>query len=66
MGQPFVYTADADDGLAVTPVTPGPIVGDRILIVDGLTAGDRVLLSTPRPAVPGVGLNVIDTSETGQ
>lgn len=65
-GSPYVYAVDAQDRLALVPVVPGPIAGDRILIVEGLRAGDRVLLSTPRPAVAGVALNVIETGETGQ
>jgi multidrug efflux pump subunit AcrA (membrane-fusion protein) len=65
-GQPFVYTASADDTLALTSVVPGPIAGDRIMISDGLDDGDRVLLSVPRPAVPGISLDVIDASETLQ
>ena len=65
-GQPFVYTASADDKLVLTPVTPGPVAGDRILISSGLENGDRVLLSTPRPSVPGVALDVINVDETAQ
>ncbi len=65
-GQPFVYTADPDDRLAMTAVAPGPVAGDRILIMDGLNDGDRVLLSAPRPSVPGVALEVIDAGETGR
>jgi RND family efflux transporter MFP subunit len=65
-GQPFVYTADADDRLALTPVTPGPVAGDRILISAGLAEGDRVLLSTPRPTVPGVALELIHVDGPSQ
>lgn len=65
-GQPFVFTATEDDVLALTSVTVGPIAGDRVLISSGLEDGDRVLLSTPRPAVPGVALDVINVTETDQ
>jgi multidrug resistance efflux pump len=65
-GQPFVYTVNAEDRLALTPVTPGPVVGDRILISAGLTEGDRVLLSTPRPSVPGVALEPISVDRPNQ
>jgi multidrug efflux pump subunit AcrA (membrane-fusion protein) len=65
-GQPFVYTVNAEDRLALTPVTPGPVVGDRILISAGLTEGDRVLLSTPRPSVPGVSLEPISVDRPNQ
>ncbi|MEP3673750.1 MAG: biotin/lipoyl-binding protein [Hyphomicrobiales bacterium] len=65
-GEPFVFTTNADNRLALTPVTVGPVVGDRILISSGLKEGDRVLLSTPRPSVPGLLLDVIIASETNQ
>ena len=65
-GQPFVYTVSADTTLALTTVTPGPVAGDNILILDGLNDGDRVLLSAPRPSVPGVGLEVVDVTEVAQ
>lgn len=65
-GQPFVYTASSDLTLALTPVVPGPVAGDNILIFDGLNDGDRVLLSAPRPAVPGVALEVIEVTEVTQ
>ena len=58
-GKPFVYTADADDKLAISPVTPGAVVGDRIIIQDGLNVGDRVLLSTPQPAIVGLALTPV-------
>ena len=65
-GQPFVFTATEDDVLALSSVTGGTIAGDRILVSSGLEDGDRVLLSTPRPAVPGVALDVINVTETYQ
>lgn len=65
-GQPFVYTAIADDRLAMTPVTVGAVAGDHVIIDAGLEAGDRVLLSTPRPSVPGLALEVISADGTDQ
>ena len=65
-GQPFVYTASADDTLVITQVTVGAIAGDRVIIDAGLEDGDRVLLSTPRPSVPGLALEVISVDEAGQ
>ncbi|GAB5449306.1 efflux RND transporter periplasmic adaptor subunit [Gymnodinialimonas sp.] len=58
-GQPYLFTADAEDRLAITPVRPGPVAGDQILIVEGLTDGTRILLSSPRPSIPGLALDVI-------
>ncbi|MEP5730171.1 MAG: efflux RND transporter periplasmic adaptor subunit [Sulfitobacter sp.] len=65
-GQPFVYTASADDTLDLTRVTVGAVAGDRVIINDGLKDGDRVLLSTPRPSVPGLALEIIPVEETDQ
>jgi len=65
-GEPFVFTANAENRLALTPVKVGSVVGDRILISSGLENGDRVLLSTPRPSVPGLLLDVIIASEANQ
>ena len=65
-GQPFVYTASADDTLVLAPVTVGAVAGDRIIIDAGLKDGDRVLLSTPRPSVPGLALEIINLDGTDQ
>lgn len=65
-GQPFVFTANDDDKLALTPVTAGPVAGDRTLISAGLEDGDRVLLSAPRPSVSGLALDVINDTEADQ
>ena len=65
-GQPFVYTASADDTLVLAPVTVGAVAGDRIIIDAGLKDGDRVLLSTPRPSVPGLALEIISLDGTDQ
>ena len=41
---PFVYVAAADDGYAQRTVTLGARVGDRIVIPEGLHAGDKVVV----------------------
>lgn len=58
-GAPFVYVADADDRLAIAPVTPGPVTGKLVLVRDGLTDGDRLILSDPRPPIPGIALTLV-------
>ena len=65
-GAAFVFTADGDDRLAMTSVTAGPVVGDQIMIVSGLSDGARVVLSTPRPAIAGMALTIISADEAGQ
>ncbi|WP_417210013.1 efflux RND transporter periplasmic adaptor subunit [Antarctobacter sp.] len=59
-GTPFVYVADADDRLAITPVVLGPVADARILVRDGLVAGDRLVLSAPRPPIAGMALSPVD------
>jgi len=56
---PFLFTVDQDERLARTPVVPGPIIGDKIGIDEGLRAGDRVVLSQPRPPIEGVALTPV-------
>lgn len=63
MGQHFVFTVNSDQRLTITSVTPGPVAGDNILILEGLSDGDRVLLSVPRPSVPGVLLEVVEVGQ---
>lgn len=58
-GAPFVYLADAEDRLALRPITPGPILGDRVVVTEGLAAGDRLVLSDPQPPVPGLKLTPV-------
>ncbi|MEL6837819.1 MAG: efflux RND transporter periplasmic adaptor subunit [Pseudomonadota bacterium] len=59
-GSPFVYTATEENRLAVTPVTLGPVADDKILVQSGLVAGDRVVLSAPRPPIEGLALTLIE------
>ncbi|MEO0931302.1 MAG: efflux RND transporter periplasmic adaptor subunit [Pseudomonadota bacterium] len=65
-GLPFVYTATADDRLAITPIALGPVAGDLILVENGLAAGNRVVLSSPRPPIEGLALTVIEESGVAQ
>ncbi|MDX8347507.1 efflux RND transporter periplasmic adaptor subunit [Cognatiyoonia sp. IB215446] len=65
-GAPFVYTATADDRLAITPIILGPVAGDMILVQDGLAAGDRVILSAPRPPIERLSLTPIEDTGVTQ
>lgn len=58
-GTPFVYVADADDRLAVTPIVLGPVAEARVLVRDGLVSGDRLILSAPRPPIVGMALSPV-------
>lgn len=50
----FVYIVNADDTVAVRPVTPGPIDAGRAVIDSGLTPGERVVTSGQYRLAPGV------------
>lgn len=58
-GAPFVYTADSEDRLAIAPVTLGPVVNGNVIIETGLSVGDRLVLSSPRPPIEGLGLDPV-------
>ena len=64
-GAAFVYLAGADDRLSLRPVSPGAVMGARVAIRAGLSAGDRVVLSDPQPPLPGMPLTPVTTGEEG-
>ncbi|MDX8350047.1 hypothetical protein SLH49_18815 [Cognatiyoonia sp. IB215446] len=55
-GEIFVYVADQSDQLARRPVVTGAVQDDQVTIAEGLSSGDRVVLSDPRPAIIGMSL----------
>lgn len=61
---PFVYLADVEDRLRTRQVTLGAVDGKRIIVEQGLSSGDRVVLSAPRPPVEGLALTAISVSES--
>jgi RND family efflux transporter MFP subunit len=58
-GALFVYVADSANRLAIRPVRTGFVLGDRITISEGLESGDTLILSDPRPPIPGTGLILV-------
>ncbi|WP_168797814.1 efflux RND transporter periplasmic adaptor subunit [Aliishimia ponticola] len=62
-GQVFVFTADAEDKLAIVPIKTGPVTGANVLVREGLSDGDRLVLSDPRPPVPGMPLTLVTENE---
>ena len=54
-----VLLVDADQRLVVQPVTPALVQGDIALIKQGLPAGSQVVVSSPRPVIPGMLLTPI-------
>ncbi|MGH1355305.1 MAG: efflux RND transporter periplasmic adaptor subunit [Thalassovita sp.] len=63
-GQSYVYIADTDNRLRTRLVSVGAVHGDRILVQTGLEPGDLVLLSDPRPPVPGLRLIPVMTDNS--
>jgi len=54
LDQGRVLLADSDGRLVVHPVQPALVQGDIALIDAGLAAGSQVVVSTPRPVIPGM------------
>ena len=53
-----VLLADGDGRLVVHPVEPAFIQGEIALVKEGLEAGSQVVVSTPRPVIPGMLLDL--------
>jgi len=58
LDQGRVLLADSDGRLVVQPVTPALVQGDIALVKAGLPAGSQVVVSTPRPVIPGMLLSL--------
>jgi multidrug efflux pump subunit AcrA (membrane-fusion protein) len=63
-GTPFVYLSDADSRLVVQPITVGHVVDNLIVARDGLSDGDMLVLSAPRPPIPGMKLTPVGDDGT--
>jgi multidrug efflux pump subunit AcrA (membrane-fusion protein) len=62
-GVPFAYTVDAEDKLAISVLELGPVAEGRVLVNEGLQAGDRLILSSPRPPILGMPLIPVTLDE---
>ncbi len=49
-----VLLVDSESRLVVQPITPALVQGDIALVKEGLPAGSQVVVSTPRPVIPGM------------
>ena len=58
-GSPFVYVADTDNRLATRAVETGQVVGGNVMVLGGLAGGEMLLLTDPRPPVPGMALDPV-------
>lgn len=61
----FVYVADAENRLRRREVRTGSAVGEDIIIAEGLSEGDTVVLSDPQPALDGLLLAPVFSDEAG-
>lgn len=53
-----VYIVDADERLRMRPVEIDAIIGDEVIVSEGLEDGDLVVVSDVQPAVDGMKLDV--------
>lgn len=52
-----------DDRLVLRPVTPAFAKGGRVVLKDGLSPGDRLVLDDIAPAIPGMALSPVEAGE---
>jgi len=58
---PYLLVADSDDRLARRDVSIGAEIDGRYVVMNGLSVGDRVVLSDPRPAANGLLLDLVES-----
>lgn len=65
-GAPFVYLSDAENRLTLRDIKVGQVLGDEVVILGGLSGGERLILGDPRPPVPGLKLAPVDATTPPQ
>jgi len=60
---PFVYVVKADNSVESRPVTPGPRIGQDVVIETGLAAGEVVVAEGQLRLAPGMKVRVRDRKE---
>jgi multidrug efflux pump subunit AcrA (membrane-fusion protein) len=53
------YLVEGDDRLEIRPVTTGLVQGDAVVVEEGLSAGDVLVVSDLNPALPGMLLRAV-------
>jgi len=43
-----------------TPITVGPLLGDRVEVLNGVKAGDRVVINPPKRLRNGSRIKIVD------
>ena len=60
----FVYVANAQGRLEIREIVTGSVLGDLILVESGLAGGETLVLSEPRPPIPGMLLDLVPENES--
>lgn len=58
-----VYLVDDENRLAIRPVTTGLVQGDTVVVEEGLSPGDRIVVSDLDPALPGMLLKPVSDED---
>ncbi|PRY26837.1 HlyD family secretion protein [Aliiruegeria haliotis] len=58
-GKPFVYIVEAGDTLGLAEVTTGQVIGNEVVVFDGLEGTETLVLSDPHPPVLGMALTPV-------
>lgn len=66
-GQSFVYLADDENRLTTQTIETGQVIGENVLVLEGLGGGEMLVLTDPRPPVIGMALDLVrvDATKTG-
>lgn len=62
-GASFVYVVDEGDRLGKRFIETGQVIGENILVLDGLKGGELLVLTDPRPPVIGMALDPVRVDE---
>ena len=65
-GKSHVYLSNAEDELEIRNVTLGVVLGDDVIVEEGLEGGEMLILSRPNPTVPGMKLTPVSATTAAQ
>ena len=66
LGVQFVYLSDAENRLQTREVQTSAVIGGDVVIQAGLSGGEILVLSDPRPSVPGLKIEPITDNSAAQ
>jgi multidrug efflux pump subunit AcrA (membrane-fusion protein) len=61
--QKFVYVVAEDNTVAYRDVTLGPVVDGRRLVLQGLIAGEKVMVNSLQRVMPGMAVTPVDVAK---